>query len=108
MRRREFGKLVAATLAWPITATAQKPMPVIGFLSSGPGEPFPSAARAFLAGLEETGHVTGQNVTIEYRWAASRDDRLPALAADLVGRKVDLIATEGGNAPVHAVKNATS
>ena len=72
------------------------------------GRPIPSVVQAFLAGLEETGHVAGRNVTIEYRWAASRDDRLPALAADLVGRKVDLIATEGGNAPVRAAKNATS
>ncbi len=108
MRRREFAKLVAATALWPITASAQKPMPVIGFLSLISGDPFPGVARAFLAGLEETGYVAGRNVRIEYRWAEGRSDRLPALAADLVGRKVDLIATDGGMVTAHAAKNVTS
>jgi putative tryptophan/tyrosine transport system substrate-binding protein len=109
MRRRALIALLGgAALACPLPLRAQKAMPVIGFLGTGPGDPFPAVGRAFLTGLEETGYVAGRNVTIEYRWAASRNDRLPALVADLVGRKVDLIATEGGNAPVHAAKNATS
>ena len=108
MRRREFAKLVAALAAWPITANAQKPMPVIGFLSLISGDPFPGVARAFLAGLEETGYIAGQNVRIEYRWAEGWSDRLPALAADLVGRKVDLIATEGGIVAAQVAKDATS
>jgi putative tryptophan/tyrosine transport system substrate-binding protein len=108
MRRREFAKLVAATVAWPITASAQKPMPVIGFLGHISGDPFPGVARAFLSGLEETGYIAGRNVRIEYRWAEGQSDRLPALAADLVGRNVDLIATEGGTVTAHAAKNATS
>ena len=112
MRRRQLMLLLSgASVSWPLAARAQqKRVPVIGFLSFtfGSGDPLPPVAQAFLAGLEETGHVAGRDVTIEYRWAESKPDRLPALAADLVGRKVDLIATEGGNPPVHAAKNATS
>src|SRR5215471_16821589 len=111
MDRRTFMVLVGAATGRPFAArTQQKRVPVIGFLSFtfGSGDPLPPVAQAFLAGLEETGYVAGRDVTIEYRWAESKPDRLPALAADLVGRKVDLIATEGGNPPVHAAKNATS
>jgi putative ABC transport system substrate-binding protein len=103
--------LAGAAAGYPLAARAQqKRLPVIGFLgfTFGAGDPLPRVVQEFLAGLEDTGHVAGRDVTIEYRWAESRPDRLPALAADLVGRKVDLIATEGGNPPVHAAKNATS
>jgi len=103
-----FGLGIAA-VAWPVTGRAQqKAMPVIGFLSSvspGPNAPF---LAAFHRGLGETGYVEGQNLAIEYRWAEGSYDRLPALAADLVGRKVDLIATGGGTATTRAAKNATS
>src|SRR5215831_14417480 len=112
MRRRDFiGIASGAAVAVPFAGRAQqKRVPVIGFLSftPGSGDPLPRVVEAFLKGLEETGYVAGRDVTIEYRWAESRPDRLPALAADLVGRKVDLIATEGGNMAVHAAKNATS
>ena len=86
----------------------QKAMPVIGFLggtSPGPAAPF---LDAFLHGLGETGYVEGQNVAIEYRWAEDRHDRLPALAAELVARKVDVIAAMGGTPPALAARPSRS
>ena len=91
MKRREFIALLgsaAASLPW--AARAQKAMPVIGFLSPGPPGAGGPLLAAFRQGLSETGHTEGQNVTIEYHWVEA-NDRLPAMAADLVGRKVDLI-----------------
>jgi putative ABC transport system substrate-binding protein len=110
MRRRDFTILLAGAMGgWPSAARAQqKAMPVVGFLgipSPGPYAPF---VVAFREGLREAGYVDGKNLTIEYRWAEGRDDRLPALAADLVGRNVDVIATAGGPSPTLAAKGATS
>ena len=110
MRRRELLLVLggALTTAPSGLSAQQKAMPVIGFLGStspGPNEP---ALAAFRQGLSDTGYVEGQNVAIEYRWADGRYDRLPALAADLVARKVDVIAITGGNASVRAAKNATT
>jgi putative ABC transport system substrate-binding protein len=83
-------------------------VPVIGFLGSTSPGPYASNVAAFRQGLAETGYVEGQNVAIEYRWAEGNYDRLPELAADLVGRKVDLIAASGGNVAALAAKGGTS
>jgi putative ABC transport system substrate-binding protein len=109
MRRRELILLLggAMTAARALYAQ-QKAMPVIGFLSSASPGPFAPFVAAFRQGLSESGYVEGQTVAIEYRWAEGSYDRLPALAADLVGGKVDVIAATGGPLPALAAKNATS
>jgi putative ABC transport system substrate-binding protein len=106
MGRREFIALMIAVAAWPLTALAQqKAMPVIGYLHfEKPGSPMQDA---FLEGLKDTGYVAGQNVAIQYRWAEGRYDRSQAMAADLVGRKVDVIAAFGPPL-ARAAKDATS
>ena len=108
MNRRQLIALVGAGLiVRPAAAGAQqKALPVIGFLGVNSPGAMASYAAAFHRGLSETGYVEGQNATIEYRWAEGHYDRLPALAADLVGRKVDVIATSGAGA--RAAKDATS
>ena len=101
--------LGGAAISWPRALRAQqKAMPVIGYLASGSPDPNSPFLAAFHQGLSETGYVERQNVVIEYRWAEGHYDRLPALAADLVSRKVDLIVTNGGTPPALAAKNATS
>ena len=109
MNRRELMLLLggAMTPARPLHAQ-QKAMPVIGYLASATPGPYAPYVAAFRQGLSETGYIEGQNVAIEYRWAEGQFDRLPALAADLVGGKVDVIATSGGDFSAFAAKNATS
>jgi putative ABC transport system substrate-binding protein len=107
MRRRDLMTvLVGAMVGWPLAARAQqKAMPVVGYLSPGPAVPAGDAA--LRQGLSETGYVEGQNLAIEYRGAEGHYERLPALAADLVGRGVDVIVTSG-TPPALAAKTATS
>ena len=93
MRRREFITLISGVVAWPVSAQAQVPMPVIGVLGGGPAESFEPVAAAFRQGLSEGGFVEGRNVVFEYRWAGGQFDKLPSLAADLVSRKPAVIAT---------------
>ena len=109
MRRRELLALLGSVPASSRSVRAQqRAMPVIGFLGSTSPGPYAPFVAAFRQGLSETGWVEGQNLAIEYRWAEGRYDRLPALVADLVGRKVDVIAASGGNVSAFAAKNATS
>jgi putative ABC transport system substrate-binding protein len=108
VERRELlfllGGVVTASRA---LGAQQKPMRMIGFLNGRSPDEAAGVVAAFRKGLSETGYIEGQTVAIEYRWAEGRYDRLPAMAADLVNRKVDVIAT-GGLPPTRAAKNATS
>jgi putative ABC transport system substrate-binding protein len=112
MRRRDFGSLLggmAAFTTWsPPLSAQQKATPVIGYLHGGAPGPFADRVANFREGLRETGYVEGQNLAIEYRWAEGDFDRLPALAADLVGRNVNVIVAAGGPPAAHAAKEATS
>jgi putative tryptophan/tyrosine transport system substrate-binding protein len=107
MRRREFVAGLGAAV-WPAVSRAQQPaMPVIGYLSGISSSSGAGSQRAFLQGLGETGYVEGRNITIQYRWAEGRYDRLPAMAADLVGRRVAVIAA-GPSPAALAAKAATA
>src|SRR5260370_38245217 len=109
MRRREFITLLgSAAVSYPLAARAQQAaLPVIGYLSSGSPQSFATRLAAFRRGLEETGYREGQNVTIEYRWAEGKDDRLPAMAAELVQRRVNVLHAPGGVSPVRPAKAGT-
>jgi putative ABC transport system substrate-binding protein len=109
MRRREFVTLVSGAVAWPLVARAQQAATLtIGFLHSQSPGPFADRLAAFHRGLKEGGYVEGGNLNIEYRWAEGHDDRLLGLAADLVQRRVKLIAGLNSTAAVHAAETATS
>jgi len=107
MRRRELLLLGGAMAAARPLRAQQKAMPVIGFLSNETSDAFAPAVAAFRKALNDAGYVDGQTAAIEYRWAEGRYDLLPALAADLVGRKVEVIAT-GSTTAIRAAKSATS
>jgi putative ABC transport system substrate-binding protein len=110
MRRRDFIKVIAGSAAaWPLGTQAQQPaMPVIGFMSGRAPEDSAHLVSAFRQGLAETGFVEGQTVTIEFRWAHGDYDRMPALAADLVSRKVAVLVGVGGDVSALAAKKATA
>jgi putative tryptophan/tyrosine transport system substrate-binding protein len=108
MKRRDFVTLIGGAAAWPLAARAQPPAgPMIGFLGGADPVGYAVLVEALRSGLRDHGYVEGQNVRIEYRWAQGQYERLPALAADLVGRKVDIIITQGTPAALSA-KQATT
>jgi putative ABC transport system substrate-binding protein len=106
-RRKFLATLGGAAVAWPLAAHAQQAMPVIGVLNALGQNDEPNLLAAFRRGLGETGYIEARNAAIEYRFAQNQHDRLPTLAADLVGRKVNVIAATGGGAAVLAAMAAT-
>jgi putative tryptophan/tyrosine transport system substrate-binding protein len=110
MKRRDFIKVIGGgAVAWPLSARAQQPtMPIVGLLDQRSPEELADRLRGFRQGLRDSGFVEGQNMAIDYRWAENQLDRLPDLAAELVRRRVAVIATTSGVSPTLAAKAATT
>src|SRR5262249_31788417 len=109
IERRAFITLLGATAAWPLAAHAQQsPVPVIALVNPGSREASASRVAAFRKGLGETGYLEGQNVAVEYHWVSGEYDRLPTLMADLVRRRVAVIAPPGSSPAASAAKAATN
>ena len=108
MRRRDFFVALGGAATWPLVARAQQAMPIVGFLSGASAWEFGYLAAAFRQGLADTGHVEGRNVSIDSRWAEGSYERLPTLAADLIARRVAVLAATGGISAVIAAKAATA
>jgi putative tryptophan/tyrosine transport system substrate-binding protein len=108
MKRREFITLLGAAASWPLAVRAQQPIPVVGFVSGRSTTDSAGLGAAFRKALNETGYVEGKNVMVEYHWLDGRYDRIPSLIADLVRRRVDVIATPGNGDAALAAKAATT
>jgi putative ABC transport system substrate-binding protein len=109
VKRREFIAGLGGAAAWPLAGGAQQTaLPVVGFVHAGSADTSADRVRAFRKGLSETGYVDGQNVTVEYHWLEGQFDRLPALMAELVRRRVAVIATPANTAGSIAAKAATA
>ncbi|MFZ2081323.1 MAG: ABC transporter substrate binding protein [Xanthobacteraceae bacterium] len=109
MRRREFITVLSGLMAWPLSVRAQQQTsPVVGYLSGRSPAEAASALASFRQGLGETGYFEGKNVSIEYRWAEGRYDQLPSLVAELLSRRVTVIAATGGEPSALAAKAATA